>query len=672
MIILIALAAAVSAVAVHLALSRLPGPGGTVARFLAVAAVVGGILAAALSYKIGLTAETVSAVLVYAFCCELYLFLITLSLASVSANILTNLLAGPVTAADFDRVYSSARMSKHRVERIKLARLVEERQARLHLTGRGRIIVAAMIGLRRLFGHGRAHPAPRSQAAALSTVIALVFFALMIAPCLAALRAGVATAQFEEAIGYRYFYSLRIVFGHEHPWIPQGLTLGIFQHVLQLVLSVAGFPLDDTTTRINAFVGLNAIFWIGIAAWLLYKLCRELPNVAVGITLASFLYILANGQAAELYWYAYPDYPTVTLALAIGTTLWIWRMISAPDQRTLTTSRMILLSVFAGLAVGNKITNVVYPMTIGILFLLYDRRNFKSLATSGVLSLVVFWLVISFYYLRFGEIATYLRGLKMFVESQTQPSGMLAFAGFFAQLLVRNWTDGLFLLPLVMLVAGVMGALNPTFRPALACLPGAAVIGYFMFQRFYSWSTIEAYLFVWTCWSMLILLSVSPRPRRWGWALPLASAAAVCLVGYDLARRSNSALQTFAAFEEAYVALDKAIAGKQVLNLTAGNTYRVVSTFSSLCKGGTNIFNPRWGDSLFFLRTFPAYSCEVIPGSQVDLGKADAIIFRRLEPDDLEHAIQRNESYFSVSLDEFSCSAALPVPSGDFVACFRK
>src|SRR5437588_6035442 len=51
-----------------------------------------------------LSTDFLSAVLIYAAICELYLFLFTLALSSVSANVLVRLIAGP---QDRDELHSS-------------------------------------------------------------------------------------------------------------------------------------------------------------------------------------------------------------------------------------------------------------------------------------------------------------------------------------------------------------------------------------------------------------------------------------------------------------------------------------------------------------------------------------------------------------------------------------
>jgi hypothetical protein len=488
----------------------------------------------------------------------------------------------------------------------------------------------------------------------------------------AVLWSGTAIAHFEEAVGYRDFYGLRVLFGHENPWLPQGHTLGLVQHVLQLLLWGAGLGVEDLDTRINAFIALNAAFWLGFAAYLLYRLCRELPNIGIGITVVGALYLLSNAPTAELYWYAYPDYPSVTLVLAVATALWVWRLVTQDAERELTAGRMMFLGLFAGLAIANKITNLVYPLTIGLLFVVYDRRNLKPLIGAAVISVFVFWVVLVAFYLRLDSGEMYLEGLRTFLLSQIKHVGPLAFVRFFGTLVTSHLWDGLFLAPLLVAVIGVAGVSDVRFRPALACLPGLGFIAYFLFQRYYSWSAIEVYLFIWVCLCTLLFLAITANFRLPKWAFAGAMTVAVCFMAADVARRSEEALRFFAPFSNAYGEMRNAVAGKRVLNLTAGNTYRLISPYSAMCKGGMNIFSPHWGDSRFFLRKFPSYHCEVTDIGDPRLADAEVVIFRRLEPDNLTQAIRRNEEYFKLSLGEFDCSISIPVPLGDFVACLRK
>src|SRR5215471_13702059 len=57
---------------------------------------------------------------------------------------------------------------------------------------------------------------------------------------------------FEESVGYRYFYSLRLAFGGEHPFLPQGQFPTLVYVIIQWVLS-AFYPADQLFPRIDVF-----------------------------------------------------------------------------------------------------------------------------------------------------------------------------------------------------------------------------------------------------------------------------------------------------------------------------------------------------------------------------------------------------------------------------------
>ncbi len=124
MALVIAVIALLSAVLLHAAIMRLPLPLGSVAAFVAVASAGALGLAAALFGGFGVTAETLAALLIYAFGCELYLFLSTFSLASISSNILAELRRQSLTQDELARRYASERMARLRIERLLAAGLV--------------------------------------------------------------------------------------------------------------------------------------------------------------------------------------------------------------------------------------------------------------------------------------------------------------------------------------------------------------------------------------------------------------------------------------------------------------------------------------------------------------------------------------------------------------------
>jgi hypothetical protein len=155
MILLITTAALAATLVGHALVSRVLVASGRVLTFFGVSGLIGALLAAGLIWTHGLTAETISSLLLYSFGCELYLFLVTFTLSSISANILTKLLGGPIALSDIETGYSGLGMAAQRADRIEQAGLAEDRKGLLHLTNCGRTLVAIISALRNLFGHDR-------------------------------------------------------------------------------------------------------------------------------------------------------------------------------------------------------------------------------------------------------------------------------------------------------------------------------------------------------------------------------------------------------------------------------------------------------------------------------------------------------------------------------------
>src|SRR6266508_4072076 len=91
-----------TSVAGHALLCRLPLSGNPVLKFVCVGAVVGLGMAAHAFMQFGLAPETWTALIVYAFACELYVFLFTMVSSSVSASLLLTLKGGSLTQGQID------------------------------------------------------------------------------------------------------------------------------------------------------------------------------------------------------------------------------------------------------------------------------------------------------------------------------------------------------------------------------------------------------------------------------------------------------------------------------------------------------------------------------------------------------------------------------------------
>src|SRR5262245_54257590 len=128
----------VVAVVGHAALCRTSLPLNVVTRFLIVGGVVGICLVWWLIGRYGAAApETWAAALVYAFCCELYIFLFTFAMSSITANLLGRLSQSGMTDADIEQLYDSRHMVTTRLDRLVAVGLIQESSTGLCLTARG-------------------------------------------------------------------------------------------------------------------------------------------------------------------------------------------------------------------------------------------------------------------------------------------------------------------------------------------------------------------------------------------------------------------------------------------------------------------------------------------------------------------------------------------------------
>lgn len=143
-----------AAAALHAAGGRVPIVANSVLRFLLIGGVVGLALIILLLLRYGpFSVEWLTGVFIYTFLCSLYIFLFTLTLSSVSANLLFRLSQRPLLPDEVAQLYSGRRMAEVRIERLIGAGFLRREPGGLALTAAGARTVAAYDRLRRLFKH---------------------------------------------------------------------------------------------------------------------------------------------------------------------------------------------------------------------------------------------------------------------------------------------------------------------------------------------------------------------------------------------------------------------------------------------------------------------------------------------------------------------------------------
>ncbi len=139
-------------IAVHAALRRVAPTGNSVVQFLGIAALGAGALAMILPLTHASGREGLTALSLLTFCCELYLFLFTFAISSVSiAMLLEN--AGRAPRPETGQPTGEAPTPAGRVQRMLESRLLVRTPAGFALTPSGRAIVWMRNGLRDFFRH---------------------------------------------------------------------------------------------------------------------------------------------------------------------------------------------------------------------------------------------------------------------------------------------------------------------------------------------------------------------------------------------------------------------------------------------------------------------------------------------------------------------------------------
>jgi hypothetical protein len=142
------------AVVGHAGLCRASMPLNVVTRFLIAGGLVGACLVWWLLNRYGATApQTWAGAAVYAFCCELYIFLFTFAMSSITANLLGRLARSNMTDTDIEQLYESRYMVATRLDRLVAVGLIEDGPAGLRLTPEGARMVGIFRRLRRFFRH---------------------------------------------------------------------------------------------------------------------------------------------------------------------------------------------------------------------------------------------------------------------------------------------------------------------------------------------------------------------------------------------------------------------------------------------------------------------------------------------------------------------------------------
>jgi hypothetical protein len=149
----IALAALLSAIAVNAICARLQAFPHALLRFVSLAGIGAGLLWFVLWTMYGAGIELVAGLLGYALGCELYVFLFTLPLSSVSVNIMSRLRSTGLSDQQLEEIYGGSDMIRMRIDRLLQSGFLTSSHGLIQATSRGAYTTWLFLWIRRMFRH---------------------------------------------------------------------------------------------------------------------------------------------------------------------------------------------------------------------------------------------------------------------------------------------------------------------------------------------------------------------------------------------------------------------------------------------------------------------------------------------------------------------------------------
>jgi hypothetical protein len=309
------------------------------------------------------------------------------------------------------------------------------------------------------------------------------------------------STHFEESVGFRYFHSLRILYGHEYPWLPQGQLSGILHIVVQKALTLFGHPIDEFFPRIDLFSTWCVVLPLIMASGIYYWTTKPIKSLFLQAVFAIIFLGCFYSPRYQDGWMLLPDYHIWIISLSLLAVGWCLRTLTKnPLFYDFTNKSAILFGIYAGLCLSVKVTLITYPATIGLMILALNRR-YLTLARLSLISVPITFIVWSavllvYYQGKFSVISKHYLSLIQYTDSQVQliRDNSLEFLQVFFPLTILD------VFPIIPLLLGY--SLWSIYKYRMRSFIGSLLLVgllelYMLYQRNYTHTNIEVqYLFL--------------------------------------------------------------------------------------------------------------------------------------------------------------------------------
>ncbi|MGE3910494.1 MAG: hypothetical protein AB7K36_14130 [Chloroflexota bacterium] len=503
----------------------------------------------------------------------------------------------------------------------------------------------------------------------------------------------------EESTGYRYFYSLRLLYADgERPWLPQGHLIGIVHHLIQLALTALGHPPTELTPRIDRFAYAAAALPHLVTGICLWWMLRATPGLLTRVAVAAAIPAVMLAPALTGgYHLLLPDYYSWIHALSmlsLGSCLRLTTPTAAPSNRW-----AVWLGVFLGLCVALKVTVAALAIPPLALYFLSRWPSLRAwlfrAAIVGTLSVSTYLSALFIYYLGdASSVIRYFTILRQFSSNEQAGATSPLLAWAVDTILTGNGP----LTRLAVLLPALLAVSAAGLRPRLvsaALLLGSAPVVVFLSRRPLPTTMIETYDFLLLAlplWAIRVgwpalrvgLAAVRLDVRTWPAQVAAWAVVALTLV-YPAVDRAFIArpmfVPTFTAANQIERALNQLTAESpgKIAIVTLGNSHRPVTLDSAIFKGGTNHGESDiWGVSPYMVKLVPErtyfYTLTDAPQRPIDIAGFQYVFFVSTQPRErLDATLGQLAHSFHLSLIGFDCPVAMSMPTnGVQYGCKRR
>ena len=494
---------------------------------------------------------------------------------------------------------------------------------------------------------------------------------------------------FEEFVGHSYFYSLRSLYGvDDYPWFPHAHLILLAFRGVQVLLTAVGLPIDGLFPRVDIFSYTFALLPLAVATlalpWGLFPLKTMWGRASMA---ALFVALCYQSQWAPNVFTAPHYYPW---AIPFGVVTLGWLLRQPGLVRPFNMKAAIYLGLFAGFALGFKQTYAVFPILVGLLYVLHAAWS-KKLVLYTLLSCAIagmIWLVIVSWYFGFSWVGIkhYVSALFDFLRNRNVTIPLPKEGNILAWL--YDWGtakpfDAGGLIAAAPFLFGLTFAALPRRRVSFACFLIGAIATLIYYQRFYLWTSVEYTMMIFaalgTWWCLVMLPWMRARFAGMGpvlgrtvgilgtlGLLGFSSAAAWPNRHIDLENIGNTAIY--------YQTIESTAAkrGGRLLILVPDNSLRIASLHSGICKGGMSSTNPFWGTGPLIADLFNRLNCVTV-AKPIRLGDFASLVFVRNHDEPVTKARARLEKFYRIDLSDFVCPRQFKQgPTTVVVICLRE